>query len=386
MRVVQIHNQRMVQGGSEVMFDSTISLLQEFGHEVVVFKRANSEIADLKGKIKAAVSGIYSSKAKADLENILASIKPDIVHVHNLYPLLSPSILDACHNAAVPVVMRLSDFTLICPTSHHFREGAICERCLGGREYQCVLTNCRGNLTMSVAYAVRTTIARLRRCFIDKVTFFIAPTNFVRCRFIEAGFPSWKIKVIPNMVRMPRNQERANAGTYIGYVGRVSPEKGIDVLLRAAAVTGLPVRIAGDISAAPGIRERAPANVQFVTELKRTEIAEFVGGARFCIVPSICLETFSLACAEIMTQGIPVIASRIGGLPELVSHLENGVLVEPGNVEDLSEWMKKLWNNQELVALLGAAAARKATTEYSSATYYDRLLMLYQAAVGKPNP
>jgi len=376
----------MVQGGSEIMFDSTISLLKEFGHEVIVFERANREIADLKDKIKAAVSGVYSSKARADLENMLASHKPDIVHIHNLYPLLSPSILDACHSASVPVVMRLSDFTLICPTSHHFRNGAICERCLGGREYQCVLTNCRGNLTMSVAYAVRTGVARLRRCFIDKVTFFIAPTHFVRRRFIEAGFPSSKIEVIPNMVRMPRNQQRSNCGTYIGYVGRVSPEKGIDVLLKAAAVTGLPVRIAGDSSAVAGIRERAPANVQFVAELNRTEIVEFIRGARFCVIPSICLETFSLAGAEIMTQGVPVIASRIGGLPELVSHLENGVLVEPGNVEELSEWMTNLWNAQELVALLGAAATRKATAEYSSATYYDRLLKLYQAAVRKPNP
>jgi glycosyltransferase involved in cell wall biosynthesis len=363
------------------MFAATVALLREFGHQVVVFEKQNREISGLSSRMRAATTGVYSLTVKRDIAAILKALAPDIVHVHNVYPLLSPSPLDACESSRIPVVMRLADFTLLCPTSHHFRRGAVCELCLGGKEYQCVLTNCRENVLMSLAYAVRTAVARIRRCFIEKVTLFVAPTRFVRDRFVSAGFPPEKILVIPNMVSIPERTASPSKGEYVAYVGRISPEKGLDVLLKAAEQVKLPIRIAGDISSLPDLRERAPANVQFVGKLTREQLAAFFRSARFAVVPSLCFETFNLSCAEAMAHGVPVLASRIGGLPEVVDDLENGLLFEAGNVEALAENMSRLWDDTQTIARLGAAARRKAVEEFSPATYYNRLLASYQAAI-----
>ncbi|MEA2172838.1 MAG: hypothetical protein QOD00_430, partial [Blastocatellia bacterium] len=369
------------EGGSEMMFRSTVSLLERAGHEVYVYERDNHEVANVAGGIRAAASGIYSLNAKREIARLIETAKPEVVHAHNLYPLVSPSILDACQRASIPVVMRLADFTLLCPTSHHFRNGAQCERCLGGREYHCVLTNCRGNILMSAAYALRTMVARLRRCFLEKVELFAAPTNFVRQRFIAEGFPAERIVVLPNVVQVPDEAASPSSGEYAAYVGRLSPEKGLGVLLDAARMTKLPVRIAGDAFNASSISEGAPDNVQFIGRVGRGQLGEFLRRARFVVVPSLCFESFNLVCAEAMAHGLPVIASRIGGLAEIVNHMETGMLFNTGDAEELAQDMRRLWQETETVVKMGEAARRKAIAQYSPEVHYSRLLKLYGAAI-----
>jgi glycosyltransferase involved in cell wall biosynthesis len=363
------------------MFASIVSLLREARHEVTLFERHNRDIKGVFGYVKAAVGGIYSHSAKRDMRRVIEEIKPDLIHLHNIYPLISPSVLDACRATRTPVVMRLADFTLLCPTSHHFRRGAVCELCLGGREYQCVLTNCRGNILMSSAYAARTAISRLRRCFLEKVTLFIAPTEFVRKRFVDMGFAAERIIVIPNMVEIPGRAAVASQGEYIAYVGRISSEKGIDVLLRAAGKIDLPVRIAGEVPPESNFKERALANVEFVGKLSRPQIYEFLSAARFAVAPSVCLESFSLASAEAMACGLPVIASRIGGIPEVVEHLKTGILFEAGDAAALAKNMTELWYNPRLISRLGTEARDKAVAEYSPSAYYARLISAYEKAI-----
>jgi glycosyltransferase involved in cell wall biosynthesis len=183
------------------------------------------------------------------------------------------------------------------------------------------------------------------------------------------------------MVPVPETVKENSSGKYIAYAGRISPEKGIDTLLTAAGRTGLPVRIAGSTSGNLEFDEMTPPNVSFVGFLDRDRLAGFYQKARFSVVPSICFETFGLVAAEAMSYGLPVIASRIGALPEIVEDGVTGFLFTPGNSEELAGKMKLLWENPDLCRQMGKAAQEKVTREYGQDLYYRRLLETYRRAI-----
>lgn len=382
MKVLQVHNYHQCRGGEEVMFEAISRTLTEKGHDVFTLERNNADVQGLRGKIRAFTEGSYSSSAKKTISSILESKHPDIVHVHNVYTLISPSVLVACRHFKAPVVIRCADFRFIsCPTGNHLKNGSVCERCIGGREFWCALRNCRGNICESLAYALRTTLARKWRFFKDNVTLYVPPSVFVRQRMIDAGFSQERIIVIPNMVSVPDAVKEDSSSKYIAYVGRISPEKGIDTLLAAAGKTGLPVRIAGDNSRMPEVVKTAPPNARFAGLLDRDQVPEFYRNARFSVVPSICFETFGLVAAEAMSHGLPVIASKTGALPEIVENGVTGFLFRPGNTEELAGKMRLLWENPDLCRKMGKAARDKVIREYGEDLYYKRLMETYHRAI-----
>lgn len=356
-------------------------MLARKGHKVLTFQRNSHDIKGLWGKMCAFTEGIYSRSARKELSAILTSECPDVVHVHNLYPLISPSVLVACREHGVPVVLRCPNYRLICPTTIFFDGARICERCWGGREYWCILKNCRGNVFESVGYALRNVVARKRRFFQDNVTLYLPPSEFVRHKLIEAGFSKDRIIVVPNMVSLPDFEVEVSSGEYVAYVGRVSLEKGIETILAAAQQAGLTLHLAGDYSEMPEAMEGAPLNAQFMGQLNKDQLFGFYQNARFCVVPSICFDVSPHVAAEAMLNGLPIIASRIGGLPWIVDDGVTGLLVEPGNVKELAEKMKLLWENPDLCRQLGIAGRQKAVREYSEDVYYKRLMAVYEKAI-----
>ena len=300
--------------------------------------------------------------------------------------MISPSIFIACRESGVPVVMRCPDYRLTCPTYWHFNEERICERCKNGREYWCILKNCRKNIYESFAYSLRTAVARRFRYYKNNVSIFIPPSEYVKNRLIEAGIRAERIIVVPNMSSLAYSMVDTDNASYIAYVGRISSEKGISTLLTGARIAGLPIRIAGDYSSMPEILKTAPTSVQFVGHLIRDQLGAFYGNARFSVVPSVCNEAFGIVVAEAMSHGLPVIASRIGAIPEIVEDGRTGLLFEPGNAYDLAEKMKLLWNNPELCRQMGRAGKEKVLREYSENVYYERLMGVYMKAmtINKP--
>jgi glycosyltransferase involved in cell wall biosynthesis len=362
------------------MFSRTIDILERTGHSVTVYERDNAEITGVVSAIQAAFSGVYSISAKQQVGHVLDAVRPEIVHAHNLFPLLSPSILAACRERGIPVVMRLADFSMICPAAHHFHNGRVCERCAGGHEYHCVLHSCRGNALRSSAYAARTASVRMQGFLRHLVNRFIAPSHFVRTKYAAAGLPAGKIEVAPNPVPLPAVPARPAAGAYVAYVGRLSREKGFDVLLRAAAICQLPVKIAGEPS--PGfVLPELPANVQLLGRLTSGELASFYRSARLVAVPSLGLESFGLACAEAMAHGVPVIASRIGALPEVIGSDGAGVLIPPGDAQALAQTATKLWSDPEALMRIGLAAYKTAANRFNAFTYYANLMRIYEFAI-----
>ena len=359
----------------------TRDVLQKHGHFVRMLERDSRTIATVRDKVTAFASGMYSPAAKREMSDILVRDRPDVVHVHNLYPLFSPSVLVACHQSSVPVVMTLHNYALTCPAWHHVRGGAVCQRCLGGSEHWCVIHNCRENIFESIGYALRAATSRTLGLLVDNVTFFIVLTEFARHQLLNAGFENKQIIVIPNGVSLPDCLADPSTGTYVGFVGRLSPEKGIGTLLDAARSTGLPVRIAGDGPDRPQLGRQAPENVEFVGQLGRGAIDGFYQKARYVVVPSKSFEGFPLAIVESMSQGLPVIASRIGGLPEIIEDGVTGFLFEPGNAEDLSIKMRLLWENSVLCRQMGQAGQQKVLRKYTEDIYFRNLMAAYQKAI-----
>ena len=272
VKLLQVYNQyRSPFNGEEAVVELTAALVEKHGGEARLLLRSSRDIPNnLLGKARAFWSGVYCREAYRDMARVLADDRPDIVHVHNLYPLFSPSILVACRRANVPVVMSVHNQQLTCPRADHLYRGKICERCVGGGEYHCVLRNCRANLLESVAYAVRSAFARQQRLFHDNVTLFLALSQFAKSRLVAAGFDSERIIVLPNMVLSAGPPADASQGQYAAFAGRLSAEKGISTLLSAAVeFSQCPVRIAGSGPLSDALSTSVPAHVAFVGQLEK---------------------------------------------------------------------------------------------------------------------
>ncbi|MDX9974117.1 MAG: glycosyltransferase family 4 protein [FCB group bacterium] len=381
MRILQLHNRYRYVSGENRMFDATVDLLRRRGHEVCVYERSSGDIQGSWGRICALRQGAYSRAAKLAFASLLAEARPELVHVHNLFPLISPSVLEACREAGVPVVLRCPNYRLECPTGAHIRRGRVCERCRGGREYWCALTNCRGNVLESAAFAARGYSTRRRGIFAHNVTRYVPPSEFVRRRLTASGIPEGRVRVVPNTVGIPQVPADPAKGEYALYVGRLGSEKGIEVLLDAAAIAGVPVRIAGDGPLAGLLAKKVPSNVTHMGRLVGKALDALFRGARMILVPSICQEAFGLAAAEGMAYGLPAVASSAGGLPEVVDDEVTGLLVRPGDAEDLAGAMRELWSAPKRCAQMGANGRAKARQEYSEDVYYNRLMALYADAM-----
>ena len=384
MRVVNVHNRHAHAGGSEVVFEAITTLLRSRGDEVVVVDRDNKDIGGLAAKLAAFGSMVYSPSAKREMAKVLRDARPDVAHVHNIYPQLSPSILDACREENVPVVMSVHDYKLTCPTAQHLRDGKVCEKCLGGREYWCAIHNCRGSRAMSVAYAVRNVAARASGKIDDGVDAFLCCSTFIANQMTRGGFDASRIRVLPNFADLADSPPRSRRGDYVAYVGRISPEKGIDVLIEAARTRGLPVKVAGDPSKMPVLVANAPSNVEFVGPVSRDRLPAFLDAARMLVVPSVWYEVFGLVAAEAMARRLPVIASRIGGLPEVIDDGVTGLCVPPGDADALAVAMDDLWHDAARADAMGEAGRLKARREFSPDAYYARLTAAYRAVIAAP--
>ncbi|HUP03471.1 MAG TPA: glycosyltransferase family 4 protein [Bryobacteraceae bacterium] len=386
MKVLQVYNeQRSRFGGEPAVVEVTMRVLAEHGHEARLFMKSSRELERSAAKRFAAFwGGVYNLRARREMRRLLAEFTPDVVHIHSLYPMFSPSILSACREAGVPAVMTVHSHNLTCPTWYHLYKGRVCEECVGGREYRCLVKNCRNNVLESAAYALRSGVARRFRLLHDGLDMLIALTPFAKSRLAMAGFREDRIAVAPNPSAAPAMPGARSEGGYIAFAGRMSAEKGVDVLLAAAALMpGVLFKAAGDGPLLPALKRRAPANVEFLGTLAFDGLVELYRGARALAVPSVWFEQFPMVIADAMTLGTPVAASRIGGLPDIVEDGATGLLFEPGDAAALAEKLRMLWDNPHMARRMGEAGREKALRHYTREAYYKNLLPVYRAAMAR---
>ena len=381
MRVLFVHNKYGVRSGEEIMLEKIIGLLRSRGHEVDTFFSDSSEVRGTPGKVRAAFSGLRSGSAIRNIRDQIGRTKPDLVQIQNLYPLISPAILPVVRQAGIPIIMRLSNYRLICPSGLFLSHGRVCESCRGGREWNCVLKNCESDLLKSAAYATRNAWARRRGYYSNNVTRYFAQTNFQREAIVREGYPASDIDVIPNMVDVPPVLPRTGPCAYVGFVGRLSSEKGVDTLIEAArTLPYVRFRFAGE----PGPwaqRMDLPPNVELCGRLTGKELNHFFHNAAFIVVPSLWYEGFPSVMIEAMSLGRPLIVAGIGGLPEIIGGGKAGLIVPPGDVPKLANAIATLWNDSERRQILARNGFERVREEYSPDQYYHRLMLTYQKAL-----
>jgi glycosyltransferase involved in cell wall biosynthesis len=384
-RVLLIHNEYAVRGGEEFLAATIKGILESRGHETIEYRRHSSELQPgILGASNGFLSGIHSTRACRDVDRILTSFCPDFVHIQNLYPLISPAILPLLRKAGVPVVMNIQNFRLACPNGLHYSHGEICTRCLGGREYWCVVRNCERSMLKSTGYALRNAVARWTGAFTEHVDVFTPPTSFHARWLADQGIAADRIHVIPNMVDDDAGGHFSATGAYVGFAGRVSPEKGVEVLIEAARrLPSVPFRIAGSFERMPALPASAPANVRFLGQLGPKELSDFYASARAVVVPSVWFEGFPTVIPQAMLRGRPVIASDIGGLGDVIDDGVTGLLFPMGDAAHLAERIDRLWSDPSLAQSMGSAAREKAVREYSRDRYYDRLMEAFSAAAAR---
>lgn len=383
MKILYVHNEYAKPSGEEHAAGELVALLREHGHEVRWFTRSSAEIADSTlGKMKALVAGIYNPFSARELAKVLDEYKPDIVHVQNLYPLLSPAIFKPIKRRGIPVVMRCPNYRLFCPTGLSLDpQGKICERCWTGTELNCVIRNCMGSRLKSTGYAIRNAFARLTGMIRNNVDIFIVQSEFQKQKFILQGFPAERIGILAGISPNINVTDHGQLGKWVSFVGRVSSEKGIDEFIEAAKMNpDIPFRVAGNIDINYEVPYRLPENLEFVGFKKGDDLDRFYIDSRIIVVPSKWYEGFPNVIVRGMLHKKPVITTNIGAMQSIIDHEQNGLLVPPSDAPALAAAISCLYNDTETIRQYGENGYTKATTQYSREQIYTDLIEIYKRA------
>lgn len=461
MKIIQIHNYYQQVGGEDAVVAAERSMLDEHGHQIVTYYRSNDSIAASSNKLlaigqmlKACIQTIWNDRTHSDIRALLRSEKPDIVHCHNTFPLISPSIYWACAKEKVPVVQTLHNYRLLClnaflfkqssqslkvkdvknvqvdkndksiPTSstcHDFNDGstgAICELCVQkkfkwpGIHYRCY----RNSLAGSLVVALMLCMHKLLGTWAKRVTAYIALTEFQKKKMIEGGLSAEKIFVKPNFVDV-NTEERGKCQRdaaflsslslcdkpYCLFVGRLSAEKGCDVLVRAWAklqkkliandqqlaadlivVGDGPERASLEALAAalmPNAQCPAPGSIRFLGHQSKKSVLLLMNNAQFVVSPSICYETFGLVVLEAGIEQTPAIVSQPGTVASLIDDGRTGLLFPMGDVQALADKMDWAFAHLDQMKTMGLAAKKEFIGEFSSEHNYELLIRIYKEAI-----
>jgi glycosyltransferase involved in cell wall biosynthesis len=394
VKILLIHNEYRQPGGEEVVVEQERQLLQQAGHQVVHYRRSNVETEGISGlgQLSLVKKIVWASDARQDVALLLRNQKPQIVHVHNTFMVISPSIYSACREAGVPVVQTLHNFRLFCPAAFFYRDGHVCEDCSDHSLWRGIQHACyRQSRPTTAAVALMLEFHRLRHTWEQGIDTFIALNEFARNKFISLGLPAEKVCVKPNFLYSDPGK-RTEPGQYAMFAGRLSPEKGVSTLLSAWArlKTRIPLRIIGDGPLLPTLQaeaaKRGLSDVHFEGRLNREQTLAAFKGASFMLFPSLWYENFPMVIAEAFACSTPVIGSRLGALEVIVQDGHTGLHFAPGDPADLATKVEWAWNHPEKVQVMGSNARQEFETKYTAEKNYTLLMEIYERAIRRRTP
>ena len=362
-----------------MVVDAEVDLLRRNGHEVLVYLRDNEELTRMKNH-HAALQTLWSHKAVADVTALAEKFRPELIHSHNTFPLISPSLYSVATRLNVPVIQTLHNFRLICPQATLLRNGVQCEDCVGNLPWRAIVHRCyRNSLPQSAVSSSMIMLHRLLRTWHTKVTRYIVLNQLCRDKFIAGGFPFDLLRIKPNFVDSANEPEWVHRSGGI-FIGRLSEEKGLKVL--AEALSQLPdcqidVYGKGDLQTFV----EATSCFHYKGFHAADELQACLRQAAYLVIPSTGIESFGLVAIEAFAAGTPVIASAHGGLQEIVVHGKTGLLVESGNSEALARAIAFAEDHPAEMKIMGRAARQAYLSRYTPEINYRLLMTIYREAV-----
>jgi glycosyltransferase involved in cell wall biosynthesis len=403
MRVLHVNKFLYRRGGAEGYMLDLAELQAKAGHEVAFFGMDHPENPPLPlaahfpphveldlpprrvyARVTAGARMIHSSESRRGIDAVLSRFRPDVAHLHNIYHQLSPSVLRPLVAHGVPMVMTLHDYKLACPSYQFLDHGRICEACLGGRFHHAVLRRCKDDsLVNSLLLAVESAAHRLTGAY-DPVGTFVCPSEFMAGKMLAAGIEPARLRVLSHFVDLTGIEPKQEPGGPVVFAGRLAPEKGVDVLVEAIGLLGGEARleVAGDgpererLEALAGAR--APGRVRFWGRLSKERLLELLSRASVCAIPSRWYENQPMAVLEAFACGVPVVATGLGGLPELVEPGVDGEIVPADDPATLAKALGGTLRDQERAFAMGRAGLAKMRQRFSPERHLEQLDGIYQ--------
>jgi glycosyltransferase involved in cell wall biosynthesis len=389
MTILMVHNYYRQQNpsGENTAFESELELLRQYGHRVVLHTRSSDEIEGYSAprRLGMALDTVWSSRTARALRRLIADSEPEIAHFHNTFPLISPSAYWACREFGVPVVQTLHNYRLLCPSAMLFRDGGVCEDCLGRTlPWPGIVHGCyRGSRAATAVVGTMLTTHRLIGTWTDTVDIYVALTEFARRKFIQGGLPAERIVVKPNVVA-PDPGPGQHRGNYALFIGRLAAEKGIHTLLASweHLQQRVPLKVVGDGPDADRVAEAIErmAGVEWLGRQPLREVYDLLGEATMLIFPSELYEGLPRTVLEAYAKGTAVIAADIGSVAEVVQHGRTGLLFKPGDPKDLAAHVEWAWMHRRQLAEMGSEARREYEAKYAAESNYHQLLGVYDRA------
>ena len=388
MKVLLVHNSYRDRGGEEIVYEQERDLLRSHGVEVLEYRRDNELPTHLSfcDRLKLAGKTVWSDSTWVDVRRLLRSERPDIVHVHNTLFRISPSVYWACQAVGVPVVQTLHNYRLLCPGAQLMRSSHVCEECIAGSVWHGVRHGCyRDSRLATGVVALMVSVHRWRKTWTDCVDGYIALSEFSRTKFVEGGLPPSKIFVKPNFVQP--DPGLGDGQQYAVFLGRLSVEKGVHRLLSAWKLLyhRIPLLIVGDGPLRNELQQQVINNglsmITFCGQVERTRAMSIVKKARFLLLPSECYENFPCAIAEAYACGVPVLASSLGSIKELVEDHRTGLQFRAGDTDDLAQTVDWAWSHPQELRIMGRAARAEYEARFSAERNYTLLMNIYHRVI-----
>lgn len=385
LRVLCVHNAYQHAGGEDSVFQNEALLLEAAGHVVERVRVSNNGIGGPITRTTAALEATYSLRGRGMIRRKIADFRPNVVHVHNFFPRLSPAVFDACNSSGVASVWTLHNFRVACANGLLFRDGKICEDCVGNLPLPAIRHRCYHNSYIgTVAVAAMIGYHSLSGTWRRKVDRFIALNDFARDLFVRSGLPAERVVIKPNFsspIREPTDHITKRVGAL--FVGRLSQEKGVRTLVEAWTKLDVPLTILGDGPERAALEKIAPSHVSFSGFADRETVAAAMTTTQALIVPSVWYENFPMTLVEAMSAGTPVIASRLGSLPGIVKDGVTGLHFSAGDASDLAKVASAAFARPDELARLGESARTYWQAHMSPESNLRQLETIYEAAIAE---
>jgi len=385
MKIMLVHNYYINPGGEDQVFAAELKMLQEKGNNVFICTPENRQLERIP-RVRAAIYTLWNTMVYRAIRQRIREVQPNVIHIHNTFPLASPAVIHAARAEGIATVQTLHNYRLICPNALFYREGKICELCKGKYiPWPSLAHACyRNSRAASAVVASMLTLHRAIGTWSRMVDVYIALTEFARNKFIEGGLPKEKIVVKPNFVYPDPGQGNGKGG-YALFVGRLSPEKGVRTLIAAWEKIGakMPLTIIGGGTMESDIATAANkmVGIEYLGRRPREQVIDLMKRAAFLIFPSEWYEGFPMTIAEAYATGLPVIASNLGSMASLIDDGRTGLHFRPGDPEDLADKVDWLLSHPVELANMRKEARAEYEAKYTAERNYRMLMEIYERAI-----